>query len=303
MPSKHWNIFAKRITTLETRFRPAILKIIVGFRKDFIKDLKENGISAARNNLSGQSMNADISKALISIYRTAGLTGARLQYAELSKHLKEVEKKAAGFGRNEQWVQGVMAYLRFHALKFVSNITETMREDILKVLEKGINEGWSIDQIVKQLQTSNIVIARAKVIARTEIVRAANVGHAVAAQSMPFEVDKEWSAARDHRTRHSHQKVNGNVTDELGTFKVAIYKGDKNTGLFDDMQYPGDPNASAGNTINCRCKVLYHAKRDSNGKIIMRDQNTARIIPMNTPQRYTPAQIAAQLKANVTIGV
>jgi len=35
-----------------------------------------------------------------------------------------------------------------------------------------------------------------------------------------------------------------------------------------EMEYPGDPNASAGNVVNCRCTVAVVPKRDSNGDLI-----------------------------------
>jgi uncharacterized protein with gpF-like domain len=301
--NRRWIIFARKTKTLEDRYIPTIRQIIRDFRSQFITDLKTNGLSAARSNLSQQMISERMSRTLQSIYRTAGLMGAKMQQAEFAAYLKEPEKKAGSFGRNEAWIREVLNYLRFHSLSLVSNITDTMREDILKILEKGIEEQLSIDDIVTLLRKSNLIAARAKVIARTEIIRAANVGHAVSAAQSPYEVKKEWSAARDHRTRHSHQLINGNTIEEDDLFRVAIYKGDKPTGTFDMMTFPGDPTASASNTVNCRCRALYIPQRDANGRLIMRNQNTARVIPMKPVQSYTPAQIAAQLKASIKIGV
>jgi hypothetical protein len=171
------------------------------------------------------------------------------------------------------------------------------------VLEKAAKEGWSIDKVVEALRNQRMVEARARTIARTEIIRAANQGHRAAAADSPYEVDKKWSAAKDHRTRHSHVLINGHVTDEHGTFKVAIYSGDKLKG-YDQMQCPGDPDASAANTVNCRCRTIYIPKRDSAGKLITRRGNTARIIPMRGVTQTIPShQIAATLKAHIHIGI
>jgi hypothetical protein len=226
--------------------------------------------------------------------------GARLTAQELKEMAAQ---KAGGFGRNEAWVQSVIDYLKLHLVEFVQDMTETMKGDILKIFEKAIEEGWGIDQIVEKLKGPDLAEARARVIARTEIVRAANVGHSIAAQSTPYEVDKKWSAANDHRTRHSHRYINDHQTDEYGTFKVPVYKGDKPTGEFDEMQFPGDPTAHASNTVNCRCRVLYLPKRDSEGRLIMRPPNQARIIPMQPVSRIPAHQIAAALKANIRIGI
>jgi uncharacterized protein with gpF-like domain len=176
-----------------------------------------------------------------------------------------------------------------------------MRQDIINILQRGTDQGLGIDQIVAELRGIGLITNRARVIARTEVIRAANVGHSIAAASLPYEVNKKWSAARDARTRHSHVYINGHQVDENDTFKVPIYKGDINTGRFDEMQFPGDPNASASNTINCRCRVLYEAKRDENGNIVMRNPNQARVIPMTPIERIPASGIAAALKAHITI--
>jgi len=294
--------FYQRTTALEKAFTPKVIRIIKAFRNSFIADLKASGISEARGNLQKISIADHLTPLVTSIYKTAGLMGARLTYSEVQRFIKETEKKA-GFGRNERWIRDVINYLQFHALGFVQDITDTMRNDILKILDKAIEEGLDIDQVVTLLRQEGLIVARARVIARTEIIRAANVGHATAARDLPFEVDKKWSAARDHRTRHSHNFINGHIVDENGYFRVPIYKGDKPTGQFEEMLYPVDPNASAANTVNCRCRITHIPKRDAQGRLIMRDQNQATVIPLRRPQSYSPSQIAAILKSNIHIGV
>lgn len=247
----NWRTFAQKTTLLEKLFRPKLIRIIKNFRKDFIQDLQAYGQSTAQSNLQQRIADNDLTKTISLIYRKAGLMGAMLTNQELKTAVQKIEKKAANFGRNERWIKDVINYLNTHQIQFVQSITDTMREDILKVLQKAIDEGWGIDKIVMELRSERLVVARARVIARTEIIRAANVGHSVAAKSFPYEVDKKWSSAKDHRTRHSHQLINNRQVEENGFFKVPIYKGDKPTGRFDEMLYPGDPEASASNTVNC----------------------------------------------------
>lgn len=286
---------------LEKQFHTPLVRVITAYRAPFIHDLKTHGKQTAINNLNLSTVvHAPLLKIINAIYKTAGLMGAKMTWQELKA---AANQKAGGFGRNEQWVNDVNAYLRFHALSFVQDITDTMRQDILNVLQKGVDEGWSIDQIVVQLKSVGLVQSRARVIARTETIRAANVGHAVAAASSPYEVNKKWYAAHDIRTRHSHRFIDGHIVDENDTFKVPIYKGNINTGAFDNMQFPGDPSASAANTINCRCRVTYLPKRDEMGRLIMKNPNQARVIPINSPHRIPVPAIAAALKANITIGI
>ena len=311
--TKNWKIFAQRTAQIEKRYIPFVKKVITNFRNSFIQDLKSGGANHARNELSKALIDERMYNVIRKLYREAGLMGAQLQYSELPKlsqlrrprrPRKSLQLKANGsMGRNEQWIRAVQDYLKLHQLDLVSNMTETMKGDILRVLEKGIEKGWSIDEIVNELRRIDIIEARARTIARTEVIRAANVGHSVAAQSMPYETNKKWNAAQDHRTRHSHRYIHNHVVDENGFFDVPVYKGDKKIGT-ERMLYPGDPKASPENTINCRCRVLYVPKTDSNGNLIMRNPNLAPVIPMRSPAQSPAASgIAAVLKSSIHIGV
>lgn len=293
-------IFLRRTFLLENKYVPLIAKAIIRFRSSFIDHLKTNGKDFAVQRLNLSHLNPELTKIITSIYSTAGLFGARTSYEEIRAQAKQ---KAASFGRNEMWINEVTNFLRLHLLKFVSRITETMRNDILNILQKAVENGWSIDQTIKELKRTDLIQARARVIARTEIIRAANVGHSIGAKSLPYELNKKWISAKDHRVRHSHKGINSHVTDENGTFKVAIYEGEKLIG-HDLMQYPGDATAHPSNTINCRCRVIYEPKRDAQGRLITRSSNTATIIPMQGIPSLLPAhQIAAALKAHVFVGV
>lgn len=293
--------FLQSTTKLEKRFTPLIIVIIRAYRRKFASDLKRYGKSQAISILNSTPISPRMALILKAIYKVAGLMGARLT-SEEAESLRN--QKAGGFGRNETWIRDVLAYLRFHLLRFVSNITETMREDILKMLEKAVDQGWGIDETVRNLLGSGLIEARARVIARTEIIRAANVGHSVSAASLPYEVTKKWSAARDERTRHAHRKVNGKTVDEYEVFKVPNYKGDKFLGTYSNMQYPGDATAPVGQVANCRCRAVYLPKRNSDGKLIMRNPNQARVVPISSVQRNdVAAQISATLKNNIHIGL
>jgi hypothetical protein len=293
--------YLRQLYKIEQKYYPLILRALKAYANAYADDLQTNG-QQATGAMQSQLFNQALTPIILDLYQKTGLWGARLQNGELKEAVKN-RQKAGGFGINESWIQEVLNYLAKFALQFIQNITETTKNDLLKVLEKGTEENLSLDEIIRNIRALGILPVRARTIARTEIVRAANVGHRIGARSFPYEVNKKWLSATDHRTRHSHMLINKQVVDEEGLFKVAIYKGDKPTGSFDEMNAPGDPNASAANSINCRCRVIYTPKEDANGQLIMRQASQAVVIPMRTQPRYTPAQIAAQLKANIVMGV
>src|SRR6478609_4330048 len=148
----NWKIFAQRTHKLELAYRPKLIRIIKDYRKDFINDLQAHGQHTAIANLQKQQ-SPNLTKLLQDIYKTAGLTGAKISADEIRADVKK-EQKAAGFGRNEQWIRDVINYLKIHMLELVQNISETMRQDILNILEKGIQDQLSINEIVKNLQAT-----------------------------------------------------------------------------------------------------------------------------------------------------
>lgn len=301
MPN-HWTSYASKTKRLEEAYTPKLIRIIKSFRKKFINDLQTHGDQYARQQLNNVIWSEELTPLIQSIYKTAGLLGAKIITDEQKRFLKEQEQKAASFGRNERWIRQVIDFLKLHMIGFVQDITDTMRNDILNVLQKAIDEGWGIAETVKELVREDLVKARATVIARTEINRAANTGHSIAAKELPYEVDKKWIAAHDHRTRESHKMIDAHTTGENDYFNVPVFKGKVKIGT-EQMLYPGDPKGSAGNTINCRCRVIYIPKRDSQGRLILRNPNQATVIPMRQIPRLDPAQIAAQLKSHITISV
>lgn len=268
MPKNFNRLFLQKTTALEQKYEPLLFAAIKDFRTLFINDYKEQGKDYALQRLQLTHVHSDIALILQNIYDEAGPFGARLTTDEIKA---DANKKAAGgFGINQRWINAVRAYLKTHLVRLVQAISDTMRRDIVRILDKAIQEQLSINDTVKALQEEGLMKARARVIARTEIVRAANVGHAVGASDSPYEVLKTWSAAKDHRTRHSHRDINGHTVDELAKFPVPIYEGDKEIGT-DQMLYPGDATAHVSNTINCflpdeltsvNPKIIKHAFRN-----------------------------------------
>lgn len=88
-------------------------------------------------------------------------------------------------------------------------------------------------------------VVNAKRIVRTESVNAANYATNQSATDIfgKENLQKEWIATFDNRTRIDHIQANGQVVDMDKKFMVG---GEK-------LSYPGDSSGSAANVINCRC--------------------------------------------------
>lgn len=200
---------------------------------------------------------------LVELYIDAGVTWGAKVYSTLPKLPKPQVKARMPIGLSEFLRQAIKDYLFQDLLSDVQNMTDTTKIDILVVLEKAANEGLSLDETVKLITDTAVTPARARLIARTETVTAANLGAQLAAAKTGLVMQKTWIAATDNRTRPDHREVNGTTIDFLEPFNVGG----------EPMQQPGDRGASghrtsAKNICNCRCCAGYEAKRDSNDRLI-----------------------------------
>lgn len=127
-----------------------------------------------------------------------------------------------------------------------NNVSAVTREKLRYSLAKGIEEGEGVRDLTKRVShvMSGVGRSRALTIARTEVNSAMNGGSdAVFKQEKVAE--KEWVATSDNRTRDDHRAADGQVVPVSGSFEVGG----------ESLGFPGDPNASAEQVVNCRCAV------------------------------------------------
>lgn len=108
---------------------------------------------------------------------------------------------------------------------------------------------------------------RSETIAITEARRALSVGqHELFRQQIAQGainsqlVRREWIYTQDGRTRHAHREIPGLNPDGVGMDRPFISS-------LGPIMYPGDPNASAANTIRCRCALYYRVLSDELGAL------------------------------------
>lgn len=109
-----------------------------------------------------------------------------------------------------------------------------------------------IDWLVERY-TARYVKHRSEVIGRTEALRAVNEGNeesyrqAIANGEIKAEqLQREWRTRLDGRERHTHHELNGEIRNWGESWETE-------NGV---IRYPGDPDAPAVETIQCRCAIL-----------------------------------------------
>ena len=124
------------------------------------------------------------------------------------------------------------------------------KQQITKSVTQGILQGKSVGKIATDLQARVTEMNRSSAVraARTAITGAQNAGRMdsyKAASDMGIKVRKRWVATKDGRTRHAHQKLDGQTVDWDQSFTSELGK----------IRFPGDPRAKPALTYNCRCTL------------------------------------------------
>ncbi len=146
------------------------------------------------------------------------------------------------------------------------------KRQISATVTSGILQGKSIKGLADDLQTRIPTMNRDSSIrtARTAVTNAQNAGRQesyVSAEKMGIEIEKEWLATLDAKTRDEHAMADGQVVGVDESFTVG---GEK-------LMYPGDRNGSPWNTYNCRCTMIARVKNvPSAFKRRARDSETGR---------------------------
>lgn len=121
--------------------------------------------------------------------------------------------------------------------------------------ENDVLDASQITRMVDRYR-ENMIAHRAKTIARTESLRILSEARQEALQQITEEVGiqgyrvaRTWNATKDARTRDSHTAMDGQTV--IGIDEPFL------TPDGEYLMYPGDPNASPGEVINCRCVVTH----------------------------------------------
>lgn len=200
--------------------------------------------------------------ALVNVWGRAGrMSGQRIieQVKDGYVHLETKEHEEGLFQRIlREFIE------QFGAMR-VEQITRATQEAMNRVIASGLKQGWSVAQIAADLRDNipDISRIRARVIVRTETHSASQHASLQVAKTSRLTLVKEWIPVEDGRTRDfgegdgiidefSHRAMEGQRVPVDQAFKVP-----KRDGTFENMMFPGDPNGSAGNVINCRCANVF----------------------------------------------
>ena len=132
--------------------------------------------------------------------------------------------------------------LRWNRQKFASVITQSVLQ--------GESIPRAADRIGRVMRMNEAAATRA---ARTALTGAENAGRVDSyrrAQNIGIELEQEWLATHDERTRITHRRLDGEHVP-VGERFVPDGYGDKYS-----IGFPGDPTALGEMVYNCRCALV-----------------------------------------------
>lgn len=199
--------------------------------------------------------------ALTQLYKRVGPLWAN----EVRKDIrgKTITKAMFPMGFNERIVELMREYFGIDLLNDAELMTRYSREIIVRVLSENLS--LSFDQIVAKLVVHPEFSAmRARRIARTETVTAANGASMIYVRQSKAKWNKVWIAVKDSRTRHNHILIDNTTIDIDSPFKLP----DAEMMQPGARKQPDNRPVPASEVVNCRCTVAFEAKRDARGRLI-----------------------------------
>lgn len=222
------------------------------FRKAILRHFEKMLEAAQDNNFLNLDMvitrvdHSDIDKAFVRTYQEAGLPLAFNTFDELSKQ-KKARKFAGEDEVRENWLRELEGIALDETIPARGAILTTSQKIFIDFVDKGIQEGQTLAQISHGLRDKfqELLPWRSWNIARTETLSALNYGGEIGAMQTGYPYKKTWLTAIDGRERGEHRIANGQTVESYQNFYVGG----------EMLRFPGDPNASPENRVNCRCVV------------------------------------------------
>jgi hypothetical protein len=232
-------------------------KVAADLRKlnrKFRQMVKDLGPDAALAQLSETDIKNSVEQIYVDVYTVTGVAFARSTVKNLNNRVK---RKDTAETLTPSWTRHMQNFARTRCGIKIQSVTRNIFDDIENITRNIVSANpeqgpaWIANRIYEQVGERDHW--RALRIARTEVVGASNEGAITGAREYGIKTKKKWLVNLDSLTRDDHAAMADHpIIDVDDSFSV----GD------DTMDYPGDPSASAGNVINCRCAITFRPERD-----------------------------------------
>lgn len=239
-----WDLFVKRISPQEKRFQRILKRLFQGQENEVRERVRAGETDVDKIIYDREAWQEK--------FRAAGypliLEAVRAAGEEAMQEVRMAEGETKTKGLFDVTNPLVVQYITDKLFKFARQVDVTTASQLRIELVEAVELGESVTQIEDRVAGVFRIAKtiRTETIARTEIVGASNQGALLGYKQSGVVPKKRWVVALDERTREWHAAM---VTaDPVPIDEPFIVGGE-------EMNAPGDTNASARNVVNCRCTV------------------------------------------------
>jgi len=242
---KAWDIFDKSIIGWEKKFKAMV--------NSLFREQQERALEALKKSKLGKTVKSseldllNFKKEVKIFIKKSTPTFTKIVEEAGNEALAQVGEKS--IKKDFEISDPITAeWIELKAMKFAEEVNETTIKKIKNTLADGVLNGESIGELAKRIEEvyGLRILSSSKTISRTEVLSANNAGTVFGYKQSGVVKKKEWLATQDKKTRDGHSHADGQVVNIDKKFEV----GDE------ELDYPGDPNGSPENIINCRCTIL-----------------------------------------------
>lgn len=242
------------------RYEKQAYKILMPVFRSLANKIPFNLLSLSNYNdmINGAITQEPLINAYIEIYDTIGKREGEYVGKNINRQIRQIEKEWTLSSFLNRWERNLFEWLMRNRMVNIVSVRNEYVRYLQGIISFGIEDGKTLQEISKELQeyinnprkTMNgqrFYRYQALRIARTETTTAANYAATRSASVSGVATEKVWIAAQDARTRRppqsnfNHYAMDGVRVPSVDKFYVSG----------ELLDYPGDPNASAGNIINC----------------------------------------------------
>tara|TARA_R110001583_G_scaffold114132_1_gene264589 strand:- start:11059 stop:11859 length:801 start_codon:yes stop_codon:yes gene_type:complete len=202
----------------------------------------------------------------VKVYSEVGTKHGKRVGVQINKQINQKNFSVDGFLNEFQ--RTLIDFLVTNEGSRITSVRRSYVKFLTQIMSKGIEEGKTISMIstdmTKLIKSRNFYRWQALRIARTETTAASNYAATVSSSVSGVLMDKVWVSALDARTRRPPESKFDHYN--MNQIKVPLDKPFNVSG--ENLMFPGDPNGSGSNVVNCRCSVAQVVRRDADGNIM-----------------------------------
>ena len=181
------------------------------------------------------------------------------EYAEMVQDLRVIPGSLhADPALVEEWVAAALRWVRSSGGSLIKAVEGFSHREVVRIVRKiqveAIENGWSISRFKRGIgrELNTMADYRARRIARTETMRASNIGSREGAKATELKLEKEWltgpSGTGDRHATGDYPNLNGQKRKMDDYYDVGGHA----------AMYPLDTILPVGESVNCRCSEVYN---------------------------------------------